>query len=115
MENSKKHLLTVSRVLFVLATYFATQNVFALPAYEKVLKVKIRNKVGNDFYMSIDDYIQFAPVVEMYIADMLHIQSKNHWFNQSKNLFIANLITTGVTQGLKVTINKKRPDCKKQD
>lgn len=78
--------------------------------FEQNLQVDLRNKVGNDFESKIDDYTQYAPIAQMYIADLMGVKSKNHWFDQSKNLFISNLITAGITHGLKNLMNKTRPD-----
>jgi len=52
----------------------------------------------------------FVPAVEMYIADVAGVKSKNHWFDQTKNLFISNLLTMGITYSLKYAINKTRPN-----
>jgi hypothetical protein len=78
--------------------------------FEKNLQYNIRNKVGNDFHNSIDDYFQYVPIAEMYIADMFNVKSKNHWFDQTKYLFISNLISSIVTHGLKRATAKTRPD-----
>ena len=55
----------------------------------------MRNEIGNDFEFRIDDFIQFAPIAEMYETDLLDIKAKNHWFYQFKNLFISEFLTTG--------------------
>ncbi|HET8858520.1 phosphatase PAP2 family protein [Marivirga sp.] len=78
--------------------------------FEKDLRDDIRAKVGNDFQFRIDDYFQFAPIVEMYFADALNIKAKNHWFDQTKYLLISNLITSVITKGLKRATLKTRPD-----
>lgn len=78
--------------------------------FEQNLQVDLRNKVGNAFESQIDDYTRYAPIAQMYIADLMGVKSKNHWFDQSKNLFISNLITAGITHGLKNLMNKARPD-----
>ncbi|WP_296622392.1 phosphatase PAP2 family protein [Marivirga sp.] len=78
--------------------------------FEKDLRFDIRSKVGNDFYFRIDDYFQYAPIAEMYLADALGVEAKNHWFDQTKYLLISNIITAVITQGLKRTTLKTRPD-----
>lgn len=78
--------------------------------FEKNFQKNIRNKVGNDFHNSIDDYAQYVPIAELYIADVFGVKSKNQWFDQTKYLFISNLITGLITHGLKNTIYKTRPD-----
>ena len=77
---------------------------------EKDLQTKLRDMVGNSFEFRIDDYLQYAPIGEMYIADMAGIKSKSHWFNQTIYLFISNILTASITQGLKYITLKTRPN-----
>ena len=70
----------------------------------------IRDKVGHDFETNVDDYLKYAPVVELYGADILGVKAKNHWFDQTKYLLISNVVSAAITHGLKRVINKKRPD-----
>jgi len=78
--------------------------------FEKDIKENIIHSVGEDYYLPIDDYLVFVPVVEMYVADIAGVKSRNHWFDQTKNLFISNLLTMGITYGLKYATNKTRPN-----
>lgn len=58
----------------------------------------------------IDDYIQYAPIAEMYIADICYSKSKNEVFQQTKNLAIAEIFTAIIVQTIKHTTNVKRPN-----
>lgn len=78
--------------------------------FEKNIQTKIRNRVGTNYEFKIDDYIIYAPVVQLYLADIVGIKGKNHWFDQTKYLFFSNVLSAGVTQGLKRVINKERPN-----
>lgn len=78
--------------------------------FEKSLQKDIRNGVGNDFSTTVDDYILFVPVVQMYAADALGVKAKNHWFDQSKNLALAVLVNDVITITLKKNIHKTRPN-----
>lgn len=78
--------------------------------FEKNLQRDLRNGVGNDFEFPIDDYILFVPIVQMYAADAFGMKAKNHWFDQTKYLFISNLVSSGISELLKATITKTRPD-----
>ncbi|MFD1293190.1 phosphatase PAP2 family protein [Lutibacter holmesii] len=78
--------------------------------FERNLQSDIRDKVGEDYEFPIDDYILFMPVAQMYAADVLGVKAKNHWFDQSKYLFISNVISTSISELLKRTITKTRPD-----
>lgn len=77
---------------------------------EKKWQENIRNKVGNDYEFPIDDYAQYIPIIEMYAADAFGVEAKNHWFDQTKNLFMANVVTSVITHTLKRTTNKDRPN-----
>ncbi len=78
--------------------------------FEKDMQINICNRVGDDFEFHIDDYVQYFPIVEMYIADAVGIKSRNHWFDQTKYLLISNIITAGITHGLKSWVDKTRPN-----
>lgn len=77
---------------------------------EQDFQTNLRNRVGNDFEFKIDDYLQFAPIGMMYIADLCGVQAKNHWFDQSKYAFMSEVLTVGVVYGLKQATNKTRPN-----
>ena len=79
---------------------------------ERNIKNSMHDGSVNDigFALPIDDIIQYVPIAELYIADALGIKAKNHWFDQTKYLIIANAITAGVTQAGKYIINKERPN-----
>lgn len=78
--------------------------------FEKNLQTNLRNAVVNEFVLHIDDYLQYAPVAELYIADVAGVKSKNHWFNQTKYLLISNILTASITHGLKFAAGKTRPN-----
>jgi hypothetical protein len=78
--------------------------------FEKKFQTNLRNKIGNDFEFRIDNHLQYAPIVEMYSADILGVKAKNHWFDQTKYLLISNLISATITHSLKIISNKERPN-----
>ena len=77
---------------------------------EKNLQVHLRGLVGDDFQSDVDDYLQYAPIAQLYIADLAGLRSRNHWFDQTKYLLISNLITSALTHGLKNLTMKARPN-----
>jgi len=79
-------------------------------SFEKKFQTNLRNKVGKNYELRIDDYLQYAPVVELYTADLLRIKAKNHWFDQTKYLLISNLISATITHSLKTITQKERPN-----
>ena len=78
--------------------------------FEKQFQEDVRNGVGNDFHSSIDNYAKYVPIAELYIADIMGVKSRNHWFDQTKYLFISNLISSLITYGIKKSVYKTRPD-----
>lgn len=78
-------------------------------SFERSVNRDIRDYVGNDYYFGIDNYTQHIPYIEMYIADIAGVKAKNHWFDQTKYLFISNLISSGTTHFLKIWTKKPRP------
>lgn len=78
--------------------------------FEKNFQRNVRNAVGNDFSFPLDDYARYVPIVEMYAADAFGVPSKNHWFDQTKNLTIAIIVSDFITYRLKKWTNKRRPN-----
>jgi membrane-associated phospholipid phosphatase len=58
----------------------------------------------------IDDFIQYAPMAEMFVADIAYSKTKNEVFQQSKNLIISQLFTAFIVQTLKFSTNVTRPN-----
>ena len=103
-----KHALLKSSILPL--SLITTGVIVNNSPFEKDLQSDIRTKLGRDFHFKIDDYFQYVPIAEMYLADVFHIEAKNHWFDQTKYLVISNMITAAITHALKRTTLKTRPD-----
>jgi hypothetical protein len=58
----------------------------------------------------IDNYIQYAPIAELYTSDLVFSKSKNEVFQQTKNLAISEILTAIIVQGLKKTTKNTRPN-----
>lgn len=78
--------------------------------FEKELQGDLRELVGENFDSSIDDYTRYVPIIELYAADIIGIKSKNHWFDQTKNLTMSIIITDFITFKLKNGVKKVRPN-----
>lgn len=78
-------------------------------SWEKKFQNDLRNEVGRDYNYPIDDYARYVPIAQLYVADLAGVRSKNHWFDQTKNLIISVAITDFITYRLKQAIHKKRP------
>lgn len=77
--------------------------------FERDLQQFVRQQTGDDFLYRIDDYTRFVPIAQLYIADIAGVKAKNHWFDQSKNLFIAGYATDWITFKIKEWVFKQRP------
>ena len=77
--------------------------------FEKSLQTELRNTVGNDFYTTVDDYTRYAPIVQLYAADLLGAKSKNHWFDQTKNIALSLALANVTSTLLKKEVYKLRP------
>lgn len=67
-------------------------------------------KPFNEYTTPLDDYIQYAPIVQMYAYDLLKLPARNSIWNQSKYLVISELITASIVHLLKNTLKIERPD-----
>ncbi len=104
--SSKKSLFTKRIVPVALIT---TGVLLSKSNFEKSLQKDVRNTVGNDFYTTMDDYTRYAPVIQLFAADILGASSKNHWFDQTKNLILSSIISNGTSTLLKKEVYKQRP------
>ncbi|MGX1929375.1 phosphatase PAP2 family protein [Flagellimonas sp. 2504JD4-2] len=71
---------------------------------------ELQTNVNRNLSTNIDDYTRFAPIAGMYLADGLGAQAENHWFDQTKNAVFSLLLTQVITTGLKINIDKERPN-----
>lgn len=82
----------------------------ALVINNSTFERELQPKVNRNLSTNIDDYTRFAPIAAMYMANGLGVQAKNHWFDQTKNATFSLLFTQLITTGLKVNIDKERPN-----
>ena len=78
--------------------------------FEKSVNKNVLFTVGHNFHTKADDYLRYAPIVELYTADALGLRAKNHWFDQTKNLTISLIVTDFITGKLKKLTRKTRPN-----
>lgn len=96
---------------FIIPAVFISGGLILLKSGEnKILQSKIQAGLQYNFRTRIDDYTQFAPIIQVYGARFLGLKSKNTIKQQTINLVVANLITGGVIFGLKKTFKETRPD-----
>ena len=82
----------------------------ALTINNSTFERELQPKVNRNLSTNIDDYTRFAPIAGMYLVDGLGVEAENHWFDQTKNATLSLLVTQIITTGLKVNIDKERPN-----
>ncbi|MDR1437325.1 MAG: phosphatase PAP2 family protein, partial [Candidatus Symbiothrix sp.] len=60
--------------------------------------------------ISLDNYLEYAPIAGLYLADIAGVQSRNSVWDQTKYLALSQLATTIIVQTLKRTASERRPD-----
>lgn len=76
-------------------------------------KENIQEKINEafpDFNTDLDDFLQYVPILTMYTADLLKVESKNDVFTQTKILLISAIANNVITFGLKHVTNETRPN-----
>ena len=58
---------------------------------------------------TVDDYLQYVPAAQIYAGKIIGWNGKGHWFDQSKNLFFSQALSTIVVTALKHTLKVERP------
>ncbi|MDG5491836.1 phosphatase PAP2 family protein [Psychroserpens sp. SPM9] len=105
-KTRSKHLLKKAIIPSLL---IGSSLVLTRSDFEINFQKDFRKEISDDFDTSIDDYTRFAPLAQMYIADIVGVESKNHWFDQTKNATISLVLTDLITTKLKREIEKTRP------
>jgi hypothetical protein len=85
----------------------------ALVINNQPLKQNLQDQIRapfNGYKTHLDDYIQYAPTAIMYTADLFKIKAEHSVWNQTKLLFISEVITSGIVFGLKYGVGIQRPD-----
>jgi membrane-associated phospholipid phosphatase len=73
-------------------------------------KYFVKGKIANTTNTHLDNYIQYAPIAELYISDLAGIKHKNSVWNQTKYLAISEIITSALVQSLKLLTRVERPN-----
>lgn len=72
------------------------------------IKNHIQDKIPNTI-TRLEDYLQYAPIAEMYLFDVAGFKHQNSVFDQTKYLAISQLVSCGLVHLMKSTTNVKRP------
>jgi hypothetical protein len=76
-------------------------------------KENLQENIQNsfpDFNSKADDYLLFVPILTMYAADLLKVESQNDAFTQTKYLAIAGLANNIIMFGMKRITDEERPN-----
>jgi membrane-associated phospholipid phosphatase len=61
-------------------------------------------------HVEVDNWLQYSPMVGIYIADIAGVKAKNNVWNQTKLLAFSQLTCAIVAQSLKYTVREQRPN-----
>lgn len=101
-DHLGKYFLVPSSILF--SGLLARQT-----KLDKVFRDEVKS-AGLSTNTRIDDYLRFAPVVELYIADFSYSKTNDEIFQQTKNLFFAQLLSSLIVETVKRSTNTNRPN-----
>jgi len=74
-------------------------------------KVKNSLEKNNRFwYIRADDYLQFAPAVAAYTLKFCKVENRNNLLDMTILYGLSNMLAGGITQGIKITALRERPD-----
>ncbi len=74
------------------------------------LQSNANNFFGEDFDTSADNFLPFVPVAQIYFGKSFGFKPKNDSQHQTINIAIANVMAVSVTEILKRSVKKERPD-----
>jgi membrane-associated PAP2 superfamily phosphatase len=59
---------------------------------------------------TVDDYLQYTPVLALYAADLAHVKAQSSVWDQTRYLALSQLLCAATVQTLKYTVRKQRPN-----
>lgn len=68
------------------------------------------NKDHPNFHTSVDNYLQYAPIISVYGLNAVGIHGKNTFIDRTILLALSEAIFAGTTFGLKRVTHRMRPD-----
>ena len=74
-----------------------------------------RDENYGDFRVRADDYLAFAPIVAVYGLELAGVQGKHSLSDRTNILFKAEMMSFAIVTGLKVGINRTRPNGENKD
>ena len=65
---------------------------------------------SDDFHTSVDDFLPFVPVAQIYLGKNCGFKPKNDLQHQTINILIANTLSVSTTEIIKRSVQEERPD-----
>lgn len=96
--------------LIVPVALVATGALLVNTALDKDLQSNANRFFGEDFDTSVDDYLQFVPIAQIYLGKSFGYKPKNDFQHQTINIAIANVMAISAITALKHTTKVERPD-----
>jgi hypothetical protein len=100
---SYKHLIIPTVLIGGGFLLFKTQS-------NKNIQNDVQNMMKADFDTKVDDYLQFEPILQVYVGRYFGFKPKNDLLHQSINIVIANAIMCAVIKPMKYNFRELRPD-----
>ncbi|MFC0604213.1 phosphatase PAP2 family protein [Winogradskyella pulchriflava] len=110
IERVNNETFFLKKKFIVPTTLTGAAFLFTHSDFEIRLQNKLQKNLNNNYSTTLDNYTRYVPVLQMYTADLLGVEAKNHWFAQTRNLALSLLLTKYTTNILKGTISKPRPN-----
>lgn len=76
----------------------------------KTLQRDFRNVYGNNFHSKADNFLQFAPLLQIYGGRYLGLKPKNDFLHQNINIAMSMAIMCGIVKTMKHSLKEVRPD-----
>lgn len=78
--------------------------------FNRDLQANANRFFGENFHTSVDNYLQFAPVAQIYLGKTFGFKPKNDVQHQTIHIVLANAINGIVVYALKNGVGAERPD-----
>lgn len=105
-----RHLRHILALIFLLAVSAGSVSAQIPGHWDEDIRF-LRKTAVPGYHCVVDDYTQYAPAAVMLIAKACGYDSRTGWGRMLTADAFSIAIMTGVTQGMKYTIRRKRPDC----
>lgn len=96
--------------IIIPATLITSGAVLLNTQVNKNIQTSVRNAFGNDFHTRVDDFIQLAPIAQIYAGKYFGFKPKNDFVHQTINIAMANAIMGTVVTVMKHSFKEERPD-----